>query len=77
MSRLNRIKPLVFAMNDEERVELFDMLEENFCQRCGQELPDEDSKEPDHACPFEDLGDEEDEDDEDGEDDEESEDDDE
>jgi len=74
MSRANRVMMIVKEMSDEERLELFDRLEGDYCENCGQELPDEDSDEPDHDCPN-DPGDEgddgldDDEDDEEGDDD--------
>ncbi len=50
MSRANRIMGLLDAMTQEERAEFFDEVAETYCTTCGEELPDEDSEEPDHDC---------------------------
>ncbi len=52
MSRANRVMQILAAMSDEERAEFFEEASETYCLDCGTELPDEDSKEPDHDCPL-------------------------
>lgn len=51
MSRGNRVMLILDAMSVEERLTLFEEIGETYCVNCGVELPDEDSKEPDHDCP--------------------------
>ncbi len=67
--KVNRVMLILQGMSIEEREEVFGEIGEIYCVGCGAELPDEDSKEPDHDCPN--AEDDEDEDDEDEEEDEE------
>jgi hypothetical protein len=48
--RANRIMLILDAMSAEERADFFAEVSETYCVDCGEELPDEDSKEPDHDC---------------------------
>ena len=53
--RSNRVMMLLEAMTDEERAELFEEIGETYCtnlacSEAGIELPDADSKDPDHEC---------------------------
>lgn len=60
--RSNRIMQILDAMSQDERADFFEEVGETYCTACGEELPDEDSNEPDHDCPEEeddDGGDEE------------------
>lgn len=57
--RANRVLQLLDAMTQEERADMFDQIGETYCtngdcSEVGIELPDEDSKEPDHECDDED-----------------------
>ncbi len=58
--RTNRVMQILDAMTVEERAEFFEEVAETYCTTCGEELPDEDSKEPDHDCPFDGEDDEDD-----------------
>lgn len=51
MSRSNRIMLILDAMTADERADFFAELSETYCVDCGEELPEADSKEPDHDCP--------------------------
>lgn len=60
--RSNRIMQILDAMTQDERSDFFEEVAETYCTGCGEELPDEDSNEPDHDCPLDeedDGGDEE------------------
>lgn len=57
--RLNRVLMLLDAMSVDERVEAFEEIGLTYCtnldcSQAGEELPDADSKEPDHECDDED-----------------------
>lgn len=55
--RVNRILQILDAMTADERADFFTEVSETYCVECGEELPDEDSKEPDHDCPVTDEDD--------------------
>ncbi len=52
--RTNRVMQILAAMTQDERADFFEEVGATYCTACAEELPDEDSKEPDHDCPFED-----------------------
>lgn len=45
---------ILAAMSQDERAEFFDEVGSTYCTACGEELPDENSSEPDHDCPYDD-----------------------
>ncbi len=49
--RVEALLTLVDGVGDDLRLEFLERLECIFCLQCGEELPDEDSSEPDHVCP--------------------------
>lgn len=55
--RTNRVMQILAAMTQDERADFFEEVGDTYCTACGEELPDENSKEPDHDCPFEDEDD--------------------
>lgn len=58
--RTNRVMQILAAMTQEERADFFEEVGATYCTACAEELPEEDSKEPDHDCPFEDEDEDED-----------------
>ncbi len=56
--RTARVMQILAAMTQDERAEFFEEVGATYCTTCAEELPEENSKEPDHDCPFEDDEDE-------------------